>query len=81
MNIKSSLKRRWRWIRNKINPNKQKNSADIQKEKKYEYQKLTPYTDVELDAYQEAFDYVFEHEDVRNVAISGAYGSGKSSLI
>ena len=81
MNIKSSLKRRWRWIRNKINPNKQKNFADIQKEKKYEYQKLTPYTDVELDAYQEAFDYVFEHEDVRNVAISGAYGSGKSSLI
>ncbi|WP_239325519.1 hypothetical protein, partial [Snodgrassella gandavensis] len=81
MNIKSSLKRRWSWIRNKINPNKQKNSADIQKEKKYEYQKLTPYTDVKLDAYQEAFDYVFEHEDVRNVGISGAYGSGKSSLI
>ncbi|WP_143558806.1 YobI family P-loop NTPase, partial [Snodgrassella alvi] len=81
MNIKSSLKRRWDWIRNKIDPNKQKDSADIQKEKKYQYQKLTPYTDVELDAYQEAFDYVFEHEDVRNVAISGAYGSGKSSLI
>ncbi|WP_374708355.1 YobI family P-loop NTPase [Snodgrassella communis] len=64
-----------------MNPNKQKDSADRQKEKKYEYQKFAPYTDVDLDAYQAAFNYVFEHKDVRNIAILGVYGSGKSSLI
>ncbi|WP_353846653.1 hypothetical protein [Snodgrassella sp.] len=68
-------------MRNTINPNKQKNFADRQKKKKYEYQKFTPYTDVDSDAYQAAFDYVFEYEYVRNVAISGVYGSIKSSLI
>ena len=75
--IKTYFIRGWHRIRQQRNL-KQKSP---QQEKKYVYQKFTPYTDVDLQSYKDAFDYVFAHEDVRNVAISGTYGSGKSSLI
>ncbi|MBS4203671.1 hypothetical protein [Lederbergia citrea] len=48
---------------------------------KYKFQKLTPDTDVDLKLYEDAIDYIFDNPDVRNVAISGAYGAGKSSVI
>lgn len=61
--------------------NESKSSPEQNKKTKYEYQKLTPYTKVDLKENEKAFEYVFQHDDVRNIAISGAYGSGKSSLI
>ena len=48
---------------------------------KYKFQKLTPVNDVDLKLYEDAIDYIFDNPDVRNVAISGAYGAGKSSVI
>lgn len=45
------------------------------------YQKLTPNTDIDLKGYDKAFDFVFKNNDVKNIAISGPYGSGKSILI
>lgn len=77
--IKTYFIRGWHWIRQQRNLKQE--SPEKQQEKKYVYQKFTPYTDVDLQSYKDAFDYVFAHEDVRNVAISGTYGSGKSSLI
>ena len=50
-------------------------------EKKYQFEKLTLKDDVNIDVYEEALDYVFESDDIRNVAISGAYGAGKSSVL
>lgn len=50
-------------------------------ENKYNFQKLTPNDNVELKVYKDAFDYVFSNPDIINVAISGAYGAGKSSVI
>ena len=50
-------------------------------EKKYKFEKLTLKDDVDIDVYEEALDYVFESDDIRNVAISGAYGAGKSSVL
>jgi len=48
----------------------------------YEFQKLTPINNVDnIDAYREALDFVFKNEDLRNVALSGSYGSGKSSVL
>ena len=48
------------------------------------FQKLTPIkTGINSDEgkiYREAFDFVFMDDDLRNVAISGAYGAGKSSV-
>ena len=45
------------------------------------FEKLSPTTDADVKVYKEAFDFVFSNNDVRNVAISGAYGAGKSSIL
>ncbi len=49
--------------------------------KKYQFEKLTLKDDVDISVYEEALDYVFESDDIRNIAISGAYGAGKSSVL
>ncbi|MEG1982056.1 MAG: hypothetical protein RR073_06095, partial [Clostridia bacterium] len=50
-------------------------------ENKYDFKKLTPENDADITVYDEAIGFAFENDDVKNIAISGAYGSGKSSLI
>lgn len=50
-------------------------------ENRYHFERLTPTDDVNLEVYEEAIDYVFNNPDVRNVAISGAYSAGKSSVL
>ncbi|BEM00155.1 MULTISPECIES: hypothetical protein [Serratia] len=47
----------------------------------YKFQKLTPFSDVELGVYKNAIDFVFANDDLKNVAISGQYSAGKSSLV
>ncbi|WP_318617137.1 hypothetical protein [Sporosarcina sp. YIM B06819] len=61
--------------------NRQRQVDSNEQENKYNFQKLTPDNDIELKVYEDAINYIFENPDVRNVAISGAYGAGKSSLI
>ncbi|MBR1762096.1 MAG: hypothetical protein IJ731_01855 [Eubacterium sp.] len=51
------------------------------KTKSVDFKKLTPRDDIELGSRKDALDYVFNEDDINNIAISGAYGSGKSSLI
>lgn len=48
---------------------------------KYKFNKLTPVNDADLKVYEDALDFVFQNDDVKNVGISGAYGAGKSSVI
>ncbi len=50
-------------------------------ENKYKFERLTPTDNVDLEVYEEAIDYVFDNPDVRNIAISGAYSAGKSSIL
>lgn len=50
-------------------------------ENKFTFQKLTPRNDLDIDIYKKGLDFVFKNDDLKNIAISGAYGSGKSSLI
>lgn len=50
-------------------------------EAKYIFEKLTPVTDSDISVYESAIDFVFENEDVKNIALSGAYGAGKSSVL
>lgn len=45
------------------------------------FQKLTPYHNADISSYEEALDYAFFQNDIKNIAISGAYSSGKSSVI
>ena len=41
------------------------------------FQKLTPTDKVDLLVYEDAFKYIFENDDIKNVAISGPYSAGK----
>lgn len=50
-------------------------------ERTYYFERLTPISDVDLNVYEEAINYVFNNSDIRNVAISGAYSAGKSSIL
>ena len=49
--------------------------------KKYIFEKLTPVNTCDMDVYDSAIDFIFKEADIRNVAISGAYGAGKSSVL
>ena len=50
-------------------------------ENEHKFQKLTPCTDADITIYENALDFIFENPDIKNVAITGAYGAGKSSII
>lgn len=50
-------------------------------ENKYYFQKLTPISNADISVYEKAIDFVFENKDIKNVAISGAYSAGKSSVL
>lgn len=50
-------------------------------ERKYIFERLTPTDTADLNVYEDAINYVFENSDIKNVAISGSYSSGKSSII
>ncbi len=50
-------------------------------ETKYSFQKLTPINCADISVYEQAINFVFENSDIRNVAISGAYSAGKSSVL
>lgn len=45
------------------------------------FQKLTPTDTVKMEVYEDAFKYIFENADIKNVAIAGPYSAGKSSLL
>lgn len=48
---------------------------------KYKFHKLTPIRDAQLNVYADALDYVFRDDDLKNIAITGPYSSGKSSML
>lgn len=48
---------------------------------RYKFHKLTPIRDTELNVYADSLDYVFRDDDLKNVAITGPYSSGKSSML
>ena len=50
-------------------------------QKYYNFEKLTPDKDADISVYEEAIEFVFDNSDVTNIAISGAFGAGKSSVI
>jgi energy-coupling factor transporter ATP-binding protein EcfA2 len=46
------------------------------------YEALTPSAQIEENkVYSEALEFALEHEDIKNVALSGPYGSGKSTVM
>ncbi|MFC5405722.1 hypothetical protein [Cohnella soli] len=47
----------------------------------YNFQKLTPIKNANLNIYEEALDFIFQEEDLKNIALTGPYSAGKSSVI
>ncbi|HGK7345373.1 TPA: hypothetical protein ACJ51Y_001852, partial [Streptococcus suis] len=48
----------------------------------FKFNKLTPLSNVNIDpSHDAAMNYALEDKGIKNVAISGNYGSGKSSFI
>lgn len=54
---------------------------DDMTESKYKFERLTPIDNIDLDVYEDAINYIFDNSDVKNVALSGAYSAGKSSVL
>lgn len=50
-------------------------------ERTHHFERLTPIDNMDLNVYEEAIDYAFDNSDIKNVAISGAYSAGKSSVL
>lgn len=50
-------------------------------ENKFHFEKLTPIDNVDMNVYENAIDFIFTNKDIKNVAITGAYSSGKSSVL
>ena len=48
---------------------------------RYNFQKLTSIKDADISVYEEAIDFVFKNDDIKNVAITGSYSSEKSSVL
>lgn len=47
----------------------------------YNFQKMTPTKVTDMRGYKESLDFVFENKKLLNIAITGPYGSGKTSVI
>lgn len=45
------------------------------------FEKLTPIQNYDLNIYEDGLNFIFENKDIKNVAITGPYGAGKTSLI
>ncbi len=43
--------------------------------------KLTPTSDAQLGIYEEQLTFALSDPDVKNIALSGPYGAGKSSIL
>ena len=50
-------------------------------ERKFNFERLTPIDNVKMDVYEDAINYAFDNPDIKNVAITGAYSAGKSSVL
>lgn len=56
--------------------------ADNNTKETLHFQYLGPKDDIEsIEVYEEALDYAFSNSKIKNVAITGSYGAGKSSLL
>lgn len=51
------------------------------KESSHQYHALTPVNNVECDVYLDALQEALQNKDIKNIAVTGPYGSGKSSVI
>ncbi|GEP63785.1 putative membrane protein YobI [Clostridium beijerinckii] len=57
-------------------------TKDIEKENKYEFEDLMPKIDVVKNKqYCESIDWAVQNNKIRNIALTGVYGAGKSTIL
>lgn len=56
-------------------------NENIKTNSEYKFHSLAPVRNVELGVYKDALDTVFIDDNLLNIAITGAYGAGKSSVV
>ncbi|WP_214686087.1 MULTISPECIES: hypothetical protein [unclassified Exiguobacterium] len=49
--------------------------------KPIKFEKLTPIKNYDLNVYESGLNFIFENDDIKNIAITGPYGAGKTSII
>lgn len=49
--------------------------------KEFNFEKLTVNDNIDINIYEEAINFALKADDIKNIAISGAYGAGKSSVL
>lgn len=69
------------WFRKKFNLLNKNHMDNSEKYKEFNFQKLTPAKVENMKCYQEALDFAFNDPDIKNIAVTGAYSAGKSSII
>lgn len=63
------------WYKNKENIKQRENKICLK------FEKLTPSDDIDLGIYEDAINFAFSDNEIQNIAISGSYSAGKSSLL
>ncbi len=53
----------------------------INEQTQLDFKSLAPKTDVDLSVYKEAFLFALSNDEIKNVAVTGSYGAGKSSVM
>ena len=66
-----------RVMNKKDDKEKGENDNEEKDNKKKIYSILSPIKDANITGYKDALDFVFSNDSIKNVAISGAYCSGK----
>ncbi len=62
--------------------NKETESAENTSQKnKFNFQKLTPLKDINKTTYVDSLDYALNDSEILNIAMTGIYGAGKSSIL
>ena len=63
------------------NINTENQSNENSEHKKLYFKNMTPIDYDDMSGYEEALDYVFSKDEILNIAITGPYSAGKSSVI
>lgn len=80
--IKEVINKCIKWINEYTSKHLAKESTPTIKQlADYSFQSLTPTDEVDMRIYEDALNYAFKDNDIKNIALSGSYGSGKSSVL
>lgn len=80
--MKEVISKCMKWINDYTSKHLEKEGTSPNKQLvHYSFQSLTPTDEVDMRVYEDALNHAFKDNDIKNIALSGSYGSGKSSVL